>query len=310
MCCLPHMPSSKSVSVAERVLLVTGCDRRYFPLLRGMLRSIADVGGLEHLELGFFDIDSDDDERRWLAERFQVVIRPDAPFELPEAWTADRRCLTSLIRPFLPRYFPGYDVYLYADVDVWLQDWSGFALYLRAARQGALAITPQLDRAYRLGPGAVTFRYQHYVSVFGKEAAEALMWQPYVNGGIFALAADAPHWQQWADHVMRVARTGGHWFGSGQAILTHMICNDQMRHELLPAVCNWQCHLALPVWDQERLQFVEPYVPHAPILVMHLTEGTKQHLTTVRTLAGGTIENVGLTYPAFLRLRQRSTLGA
>jgi hypothetical protein len=289
--------------MAARALLVTGCDRRFFFLLRGMVRSIREKGGLDHVDLGFFDIDCDEVHRRWLEERFHVIVRPEPPFHPPAHWAANRRYLTSIIRACLPRYFPGYEFYIYSDVDVWVQDWSGFGLYLRAAATGALAITAQIDRAYRLVENERAFRLSRFLQMFDPRLSQSLLEAPYLNAGIFALAASAPHWDRWRAMVESAARENSEWFGINQSVLSYLLFHEGMPHHLLPASCNWQCHAATPLWDDARRCFVEPLLPHDPIRIMHLTYTSKEDRTDIRTVQGRTIENRRLTYGAYRRLR-------
>jgi hypothetical protein len=300
----PHEACGDGQGVGARTLLITGCDRRYFGLLEGFVSSVVEAGGLEQVDLGFIDIDCGEAERTWLASRFKVVVRPqDAAIAVPARWRADRRYLTSTLRCSLPQYFPGYDIYVYADADVWVQDWSGFELYIRGAASGALTITPQLDRAYRPVSEELSRRDKFYKEIFGERASAKLMHRPYVNGGIFALPAGAPHWGRWAELLENALEKGTSWFGSGQAILSHMVANESLPHQLLPANCNWQCHLALPLWDYDRRRFVEPYLPHEPIRILHLTERTKMQRVDIPTMRGTVIENRPLTYRTYKRLR-------
>ncbi len=290
--------------MAARTLLVTGCDQRFFFLLRGLVRSIRENPSLDHLDLGFFDIDCEAPHRRWLAQHFQVVVRPEPPFPAPARWAVNRRYLTSIIRSYLPRYFPGYDVYIYSDVDVWVQDASGIDLYLRAASNGALAITAQVDRAYRLAENEHEFRLGSFLRVFDRSLSRALLRVPYVNAGIFALGASAPHWDRWRDLVERSVREDGEWFGINQSVLCYLLFHEGLSHHLLPASCNWQCHLAMPLWDEERRCFVEPLLPHDPLRIVHLTYKSKVDKTAIQTLQGRTIPDRLLTYGTYKRLRR------
>ena len=65
--------------------------------------------------------------------------------------------------------------------------------------------------------------------------------------------------------------------------------------EILPAWCNWACHYALPKWDEDAGLLVEPYLPHTPIGIMHLTV-QKRPQASLTTLTGKTAE-ISLTFP-------------
>ena len=55
---------------------------------------------------------------------------------------------TQVARAFLPDYFCDYNVYIWLDADLWLNDYETFKLYEQGALQDCIAITPQSDRAY------------------------------------------------------------------------------------------------------------------------------------------------------------------
>ena len=66
--------------------------------------------------------------------------------------TALRECTPHLrsltARPFLPDYFPGYDVYIWIDCDAWVQEQFALEWLFYTAASGALGIVPELDRSY------------------------------------------------------------------------------------------------------------------------------------------------------------------
>jgi len=288
--------------VPARAILVTGCDQRYFYLLRMFLRSFVDAGCPEILDLGIFDIDFTAPQKESLAKVATHIVPARSPMGALVPVEKDRHPLPSLVRPYLPDLFPGYDIYLYSDVDVWVQDRRGFELYIEAAAQGCLGIAPQDDRAYRHDDRALKIRHDRYREVFGNAVADELMAVPHLNGGIFSLPREAPHWARWgeiwADAIARKAQ----WFGSGQAILTRMIYHDGMAAVLMPALCNWQCHLALPAWDELRRSYVEPGPPHEKILLMHMTANTKGQAHDIATVQGNILRGAKLTYPYYRRL--------
>lgn len=89
----------------------------------------------------------------------------------------------------------------------------------------------------------------------------------------------------------------------GQAILPYMLFEEALPHRLLPAIYNWQCHLAMPLWDQDQKRFVEPCEPHAPIQVMHRTDRTKAGSQPIRIRNGAATVETSLSFAAYRRLR-------
>ena len=294
-----------------KTVLITGCDRRYFHLLKMFVQSVADSGGLDRVELAVFDIDFSDKEKQWLATFATTIQAARSPLEpLLPPMDGPRMTLPSLVRPYFRDLFPGYDIYLYSDVDVWVQDWHGFELFIEGAARGRLAICPQVDRSYvnpKVGPA---FRFNILRETFGSEAARIMALMPHMNAGIFGLPADAPHWARWAELWQKTLKGNSQWFGSGQAILTHMIYNEQFPAELLPATCNWMNHLAAPLWDEAQRCFVAPYLPHEKIYLMHMTAETKWQAQPGRTLQGNMLRDATVSYATFKRLRDKGIDGS
>jgi hypothetical protein len=288
----------------RKTVLITGCDRRYFPLLEDFVTSVTDGGGLARVDLGIFDLDFDPQQLAWLSKHGARIVPARSPIAAKLPYNdGGRRTLPSLVRPFFPDLFPGYDVYVYSDVDVWVQDWTGFERFIDGAQRRGLAICAQQHPAYTHKDKSLFYRFQLYSQMFGDDAARGLMKKPHINAGIFAMTRDAPHWQRWGKLWGDALRPGETWFGTGQAVLTHMIFNEGMTAELLPAICNWQSHLAMPLWDEAQRMFVEPHEPHDVILLMHMTDDTKWLKQSYRTLQGNAIEGAELRYGFYKRLR-------
>ena len=83
-----------------------------------------------------------------------------------------------------------------------MQQGDAISLFLRAARTGALAAAPEIHRSMRHYHHAwtefSTINGAAYAAAFGQETADRLVRFPLINAGVFALRADAPHWQGWA----------------------------------------------------------------------------------------------------------------
>ena len=148
------------------------------------------------LALGVLDCGLTAEQQAWCRAQGATLVVPKWDFDFPgrEKLKDGYKALTA--RPFLPRYFPGHDLYLWIDGDCWVQQGDAIDLFLRAAGTGALAVAPEIHRSMR--------HYKHawaefssvngaaYESCFDKATAERLIRFPLINAGVFALAADAP----------------------------------------------------------------------------------------------------------------------
>jgi hypothetical protein len=278
---------------AARLLIVSGADRNYFPLLQDTVLSIR--ANRRGAAIGILDLGFDPQHRGWLASRVEHIVRPDWDLDFPRREQKPETFKAQVARPFLRRHFPGYDTYLWIDADAWLQDGRAIDLYASAAGYDKLAITPEIDRAYkrhykRPKPFGWTLAWKNYRQAFGWRVADRLGRNPMVNCGVFALHRDAPHWDAWARILSRVLQRTRFFFAE-QVALNYVIFAEQLPVNFLPAYCNWMPGDAVPAFDRERGLFVEPYAPHEVIGVMHLAgREQKSHLFKLRTLDGGTVE--------------------
>ena len=277
----------------QGLLIVSGADRAYFPLLRDMVLSVRVLR--PDAAIGILDVGLDPAQREWAAERVTHLVAPGWDIDFPGRAQTPQGRKAQFARPFLPRHFPGYETYLWIDADAWLQDWRAVELLVGAARSGKLAIVPEIDRAYKrhykrpklLG---LTLAWKNYREAFGWRVADRLGRNPMVNCGVFALRGDAPHWDQWARIMTRVAQRTRFFFVE-QTALNYVIFAERLPVDFLPAYCNWMPGDAAPAFDPEQRLFVEPYSPHEVIAIMHLAGAEqKTHVFRLNRLDGGVVE--------------------
>jgi hypothetical protein len=275
------------------LLIVSGADHGYFPLLRDLVASLRALS--PDAALGILDVGLAADDRRWLEPHVRHLVAPGWDIDFPGRGQTPRVRQAQFARPFLPRHFPGYEVYLWIDADAWVQDWRAIELYAAAAGDDRLAITPEIDRAYkrhykRPKLFGRTLAWKNYRTAFGWRAADRLGRNPIVNCGVFALHREAPHWAAWARAMTEAARRTRFFFIE-QTALNYVIFAERLPVNFLPAYCNWMPGDAAPAFDGERGLFVEPYAPNEVIGVMHLAgPEQKAHVFRLNRLGGGTVD--------------------
>lgn len=260
-----------------RTIVVTGGDTVYFPLMRDMIRSVRALPEAGGMAVGVLDCGLFADETAWcraagaavVEPAWDVVLRTDLP-------VADSfRAMTA--RPHLRRYFPGFDIYVWLDADVWVQEWRALALLIEGARLGDIAIVPEMHRSYRnFRDARDDFEQANgkaYAQAFGFEVSRRLIRRPLNNAGAFAVGADSPAWDIWAAALAEAAKKSVNMID--QVALNVAIYDRGLREIRLPPTCNWIAHLAAPAWDPERQLLVEPDLPHEAIGILHMTLGTK-----------------------------------
>ena len=139
------------------IVIVSGSDHNYFPLLREMIQSIKRFPQARDFKFAVMDTGLTEEDLVWLRANVDYIHAPDWPTAIPAYKIRGRNYLKSCVcRPWINTYFPGHDVYVWMDADTWVQDWEGFALFLEGADRGKLAIAGQVDRAY---PRAVRIKW-------------------------------------------------------------------------------------------------------------------------------------------------------
>ena len=258
-----------------RSIIITAADELFAGHLRRLLQSLhqwdtplCDAIGV--LDLGLADTTIN--EVRECVDHF-VVPGWDLPCD-PSLRKSKPYLKAQTVRPFLPRYFPGYDLYLWLDADTWVQERFAVEQFFRAAQQGALGIVAQKHPSYVHTANVVAWRRRRLEKYFGPNAPTLLDSHPYYNAGAFSLRADAPHWDSWAQHFRRGLENCPI-FVCDQTALNYAIWKDQLPVHSLPALCNWCCHLAMPGLDSITGKLCEPQAPHQPIGLIHMTAGSK-----------------------------------
>jgi predicted O-methyltransferase YrrM len=201
-------------------------------------------------------------------------------------------------RPFLPEYFPGYEVYIWIDADAWVQDWSAIELLALGAKRKGFAIVPELfakhsARSLRHAWIALQYsRYFHYTDFAGLEI------EPLLNAGVFSGTGRSPHWSAWSRRL-------------SQAIYNCLdILTDQFalnvaiykdlgldRVELLPLSCNWLANYQELLWDPRRRLWVDPSSPHTPLGIVHISGQAKEKPTHIVPTTEGFRVETYLSYP-------------
>jgi hypothetical protein len=106
---------------AGELIIVTAADRGYFPLLQDNVASVRALRA--EVPIGVLDLGLDADHRTWLEGQAVSIVRPGWDVDFPGQARTPETLKAQVARPFLPRHFPYYEMYLWLDADAWLQDW-------------------------------------------------------------------------------------------------------------------------------------------------------------------------------------------
>lgn len=303
------------MSTPERVTFVTGGDKRYFPMILELIHSIRRFPQSAGIDICVIDAGLTPEQVRHLEDGLvQKVVSPDWPGPLAARQgklKGQDHLKACVARPFIPQHFPGYDIYIWLDGDVWVQDWSAVEVLITGARLDAITICPEVDRAYGkvtkiswIGPmpwRPRSFLYSNGKKAFSGKVARSLYPWPGVNAGVFSMRATVPYWARWQELIVKALRKGKI-FTAEQLTLGMMIYLEGAKVEFLPSVYNWICAFN-PMWDEKTQSFVEPYLPHNTIGIVHLCamdDMRRDRSATVDTkTTDGRIVPMSYRYPFF-----------
>jgi hypothetical protein len=256
-------------------IIITAADEKFAALCLRMIDSLLLTNDPPFDAIGVLDVGLSAETREKIQTRVTAVVTPAWDLTLDAALRETQPFLRAkTARPFLPRYFPGYDVYVWLDADTFLQERFALEWFLDAALKSAIGIVPQADPCYVHTSESISWRSLRLSKYYGDEAAALLASQPYYNGGAFSLRGDAPHWSSWARHFQAGLKACP-WAVTDQTALNYAIWKDELPVHSLPTLCNWCWHLAAPMLNPETGKYCEPQAPHRTIGLIHMTARSK-----------------------------------
>lgn len=300
--------------MTEKIAFISGSDSNYFPMLMEWVHSIRRFPKGDDFDICILDTGLTDRQCELLGSVVTKIVKPDWPCPIPARKIQGREFLKSCIcRPYLKNYFPDYDLYFWMDSDTWIQDWEGVDLFIEGAQKKHIALTAGVDRSYPksmrvkfrglLPPKCRSFYFSNSKKAFGRRMAEHLFPEHQLLAGAFCLHKDAPHWDAWQKIIEKILKSRrGNAFTAEQLALGVMVHVEGLPVEILPAWTHWLCEHK-PLWDQDEKVFVEPFVPHERIGILHLSgfdamRTDRSETTSFRTLNGQDIE-LSYRYPYF-----------
>lgn len=274
-----------------RVLVVSASDRRFYSLLRGMLDTLRPWLDRARPELAIFDIGMTPAQLESLRALPAIVAQPK-PHLGVDPTQHDLPLLSFLARPFLREDFPGYDLYVWIDSDLWFQRADVLEDYLAGACERGFAITHESERGYRFQPYLLPWTAKHFLLGYGAAMGTWLLSRRHLNAGFFAARADAPHWDEWLRRYRAaIARTGRlvphDQFALVQALHARTADGRHLATAFLDPGCNWIVDRGVPMWNDTVEAFCKPYPPYEPISVLHLAGPGKQGIYRVGRTRGG-----------------------
>ena len=196
-------------------VIISLADSNYFELLNELVDSIKQFKESNNTAICIMDAGLTDDQKTILNKKVDEIKPADWDIEVPNFKIKGREWLKSQVsRAFLPKYFPNYKKYLWIDADAWVNSWEAVELYFKGCENNKLSIATSADRAYgRVLRAEWVFgsfariksqNYKHAKSSgFSEKIARQVALKPHLNIGVFALEANAEHWEVWQSNLSK-----------------------------------------------------------------------------------------------------------
>ncbi|MBK1697455.1 hypothetical protein [Rhodovibrio salinarum] len=284
-------------------VVVTAADQNFFSMLQTMVESVAARVDPDHVSIRVIDLGLRADQRAALSDKVESFIQVDWDIVWPFTPNLPEHKKAFTVSPFLPKYLPDAETIVWIDADAWVQTERAIPTLVAGAQAADLAIAPQIHPCY---PDAVSRGKVRTFNVpllrgrarritswgrtqlrrrYSRAVANAALFKPTYNAGVFAGRGDSPVWSVW-EQAYRTARIRRPRDLSDQAPINYAIHTGQISVSPLPATFNWICDLRLPAWDPERAQLVTPAVPYEPIHIVHVLGQSKYAQHTIKSLDG------------------------
>jgi lipopolysaccharide biosynthesis glycosyltransferase len=277
-----------------RIAIATASNEGYYASLQALLSSIEGVGQWsETVSIHILDVGLSVEQRESLLKTGHHLIQPGWDVDI-SAWKGVPEWFKAMsARPFLPQYITQADLILWLDADIWVQDLDMLYDFVRAARQGQLAVCLELERTYAnvfLKNASREIYHDNLSRYYGPEVANRLIHFPLINCGAFALMREHPLWKQWQTTMSGAIKKYCSNFLE-QTALNMTVYTQNIQPHFLPARHNWMACHAQPLWDESRGIYVEPNLPHDKIGLMHLACGLwKRDDLSIESLQGNRLK--------------------
>ena len=127
----------------KKHVIISLADSKYYELLDELVNSIKQFKHSENTAICILDAGLTDEQKQKLSLKVDEIKSADWDIEVPDFKVKGREWLKSQVsRAFLPKYFPGYDKYLWIDADAYVNSWDAIELYFKGCENCLLYTSP------------------------------------------------------------------------------------------------------------------------------------------------------------------------
>lgn len=291
------------------------------PFAKGLVLSIlsldAEPGefGLHMIDIGCTGVDRD-----WMKEKGVEATRFDRQKFYKRPLNPDIKPYQDgeLCRPFLPELAPGYDIYIWLDSDIWVQNIETLRLYrdIVADSKDSVPVVPLVDSSYQYfyedAGRFVRFAKNWSREAYGRPAASTFSSKATFSSGAFAMHATNPFWLRWArelDTVFRRTYSSHTVLHLAEQVAFNYLLYETRSYVALDATYNYNCHLGTAKRVDGNGPVVIATPPWRQIGIVHLTLSSQ---FAGRYIDGGLLYDCGryLSADEIARIRVLSHYGS
>jgi hypothetical protein len=265
--------------------IVFSCDENFVPFARGLVLSLKQFGlPNQTLDINFIDVGCEAASLDWF--RSQGIRVTGFDYRDHYAFDSDvkveRYHQSLLCRPIIPQMMPGYNVYLFIDSDIWIQESFVMEYFIGLAEkyQEKIIISPNVDSSYVAAYGRtmdfVNGVYRVFANAYSAEVAKEYAVRPIFNCGLFAMSSACPLWGQWKaelDVVFNRNYPGYDKHGVEQAAMNYLIYKTG-QFIPLDGTFNYHCHEGYVRRDASSGKVIIGFPPNRIVGAIHLTATT------------------------------------
>jgi len=264
------------------------------PTLQGLIRSLEAFSQRQDTEIGCLDVGQTDADRAWLTGHGVLLAEPTTHLGVPDSRLKPYE-RAFVARPFLRDYFPGRDIYIWVDADIWLQGWWVIDAYRQGALETGMAIAHERERSYTFQAWLLAWFAKHFILGYGPLDGAWLLSRPHLNAGLFAMRRDSRHWDLWVQHYQAAWDRTGMFKPHDQFSLNRLVHGGVRKRPVvettvLPPRYNWICDRGVPMWNDAEGALCEPYPPYRTIGAVHLAGPGKTMAYDIRRTGGGSFK--------------------
>ena len=269
----------------KKNVIVTGCDKKYYPFLKNLVNSLINSNSLEICDLCILDVEN---ESQYLSEiEDKITKKKKANYNL-NIFFKDRQDWFKLLteRPFMKDYFPGYEKYIWMDADTEVLSSDGIVNLINACEDKELAIAPEISESYvfknsKFGIKKIFksfykisgWSFKNYKKYFSNRIGEELFFKPLFNNGIFSLKAESKIWDLWKfeyQNALNKAKTS-YGIKTDQLSLNKVIYENFEKVSILDSTNNWLVSISEKIIKINK-DFYTPSFPNRKINIIHYTQ--------------------------------------